>query len=223
MYIEPNLELFQRSGENRGGNRFIIDVSSSWFVTAVVAACWMLQKFIDPASGSYVAPQEYTGDSFDGHNGIFLSNNGIPLHGRTGFDIHHVAWNGLDLIWAYVEWRNNVHQSTWIVGEGHSTHVIVYNTLAMLHNYNVLVIEDCHAKNGRTFGSATRFQKESPMRLVRDWPSMFDHVQPWRDIKSWPCEREDYFKNDPFVKGSNVTEIKVDTSEGNDTSFEINA
>jgi len=197
MHIEPDLKLYQQSGENMGANRFLIDISSSWFIQSVLVACWMLQRFIDPDSKSYKEPKQYFGDDYDDDNASFLCANFIGANARSSFSMARTAWSGLPLIHAYVEWRNNAHPSIWIVGEDHTTHIIVYNTLALLHNYNVARIEDTHAKSGRTFGSATSFQKKSPMANVVGWPDLFSHVGRMPDLKTWPCDRPNYVEQDP--------------------------
>jgi hypothetical protein len=198
MSDTPDLQLYQRSGENTGGNHFMLDISSSWFIQAVLSACWMLQRFIDPDSKFYVVPSDNYGEGFEDETHAFLNANFLGANARSSFGMARTAWHGLILIKAYVEWRNHTHNSTWIVCEDHTTHQIVYNTLALLHNYNTRCIEDAHRKNDRHYGSALSYQRMSPMKGVEYWPSTFKHIVPMPNLLEWPCERKDYIKNDPF-------------------------
>lgn len=156
-------------------------------------------------------------EAWEEEDARFMANNSIT--GRTQ-GVSSIIYSGLDLVLEYVKWRNTMQADFYSVGEEANTKQIVYNTLCWIHKHNVKCIELEHAQNGRIFGSATRFQRESVAKDVFDWPQKYKYVEEIRGLdKLMPCERPNYLKDDPFVKGQNMTEIKVENEEEHDDGY----
>lgn len=184
--MEANFIIFTATSEVNPV-RLVGTIHPHMFTNMVVAACALINQYLNPKSPDYRQPDQYVGESFD--SAVQLMRPDLPLNWYNigGADLSNAVMGQRDILEQYVA---IVNKDIVFIGDSYQVRAMVYKALVVAHEFRVACLEKSIAASGPRFGSHTLWHSEDNMKPIMHWPQKFEFDP--LPITPLPCMRDDW-------------------------------